>query len=152
MRFTTAFLLLLAAAVAFAGTPKKYGKAVSLKETTKVSAILADPDRYDGKKVRVEGVVVDVCKKRGCWIRLGSDKEFENIQFKVEDGVIVFPMDAKGKNAVAEGIVEVTKLTREELIEQGKHHAEETGEEFDPSTIKGPKIIVRIMGEGAVIK
>ena len=152
MRATHILVLVLIAAIAFAGSPKKYGKPVTLKETTKVSEILANPEKYDGKNVRVEGVVVDVCKKRGCWIRVGSDKEFESIQFKVDGGVIVFPLDAKGKTAVAEGVVEVTTMTKEELIEQGKHHAEETGEEFDPSTIKGPKTTVRIMGEGAVIK
>lgn len=152
MRCTTLVVALLVAAAAFAGSPKKYGKALSLKETTKVSEILDNPKAYDGKRVRVEGVVVDVCKKRGCWITLGSDREFESIRFKVEDGVIVFPMDAKGRSAVAEGVVEVREYSVEEQIEQGRHHAEETGEEFDPSTVKEPKVTVRILGEGAIIK
>lgn len=150
-------LMLLAVAVlvagaAIAGPAKKYGKALTVKETTKISVILADPEKYNGKKVKVEGAVVGVCEKRGCWIRLASDKEFETIQLKVEDGVIVFPMDAKGKNAVAEGTVEVRKVSVEDQIAQGKHHEEETGEKFDPSTVKGPKTIIRIMGEGAEIR
>jgi hypothetical protein len=152
MRLSTLVVVLLLAAVAFGGTPKKFGKAVTLKETTRVSEILADPEKFDGRRVLVQGPVVDVCAKRGCWIRVGSDKEFETIQFKVDDGVIVFPMDAKGRSVRAEGIVSVTTTSKEELIEQGRREAKESGEKFDPSTVKGPRTIVRIMGEGAVLQ
>jgi hypothetical protein len=146
----TAALLLLASMVT-AGSPKKYGKHLTLKEKTKVSDILAAPEKYKGKKVLVEGAVVDVCEKRGCWIELGSDKEFESIIFKVDDGVITFPMSAKGKTARAEGVVSVTTLSKEDRIERGKKQAADEGTTFDPSTITGPKTTVRIMGEGAVI-
>ena len=144
--------LALTASLAFAGSPKNYGKTLTLKEVTRVSEILANPEKFNGKRVRVQGAVVDVCSKRGCWIRLASDKEFESILFKVDDGVIVFPMDAKGKTAVAEGVISAKTYTVEQLIEQGKHQAEETGKPFDPSTVKGPKTVVRIMGEGASIQ
>lgn len=145
-------VLALTASLAFAGSPKNYGKALTLKDVTRVSDILANPEKYNGKRVRVQGAVVDVCSKRGCWIRLASDKEYESIVFKVDDGVIVFPMDAKGKTAIAEGVISAKTYTVEQLIEQGKHTAEETGKPFDPSTVKGPKTVVRIMGEGASIQ
>lgn len=136
------------------GKDQKYGKPLTLKKKTNISAILANPDSFNGKRVLVEGLVIDVCEKRGCWMNIASDKEFEFIQFKVEDGVIVFPMEAKGKKATAEGIISVINQTEEQLIEQARHHAEEQGEldSFDPSTITGPKIVIRLMGEGAVIK
>lgn len=149
---TIACVLALTASLAFAGNPKNYGKTLTLKEVTRVSEILANPEKFNGKRVRVQGAVVDVCSKRGCWIRLASDKEYESIVFKVEDGVIVFPMDAKGKTAIAEGVISAKTYTVEQLIEQGKHQAEETGKPFDPSTVKGPKTVVRIMGEGASIQ
>lgn len=133
--------------------PKQFGKPLTVKKATKVSEILANPEKHDGKRVLVEGPIVDVCAKRGCWIQIGSDKEFEMIQFKVDDGVIVFPMEAKGKKVRAEGIVSVTTLTRDQLIEQARHHAEEQGklDEFNPDSIKGPKTVIRLNGEGAVI-
>lgn len=149
---TIACVLALTASLAFAGNPKHYGKTLTLKDVTRVSEILANPEKFNGKRVRVQGAVVDVCSKRGCWIRLASDKEYESIVFKVEDGVIVFPMDAKGKTAIAEGVISAKTYTVEQLIEQGKHQAEETGKPFDPSTVKGPKTVVRIMGEGASIQ
>ncbi len=149
---TLVLALCCSAVFAFGGSPKNYGKSLTLKGTTKISEILAHPGKYDGKKVRVEGAVVDVCKKRGCWIKLASDREYESIQFKVDDGVIVFPMEAKGKNAIAEGVVSVRTYSVDELIKQGEHQAEEQGTTFDPSTVQGPKTVVRLMGEGAVIK
>lgn len=137
--------------VALAGE-KNYGKKLTLKEKTKVSDILANPGEFAGKKVLVEGTVVDVCQERGCWIKVSSDKEFESIRIKVEDGVIVFPMEAKGKSALAEGIVSVKTYSKEDLIKQGEMHAKEEGTTFDPATVTGPKTVVQIKGEGAVIK
>ena len=58
------------------------------------------------------------------------------------------------KSALRRGVdvVVATPGRLEDLIEQGKHQAEEQGTKFDPSTVKGPKTVVRIMGEGAVIR
>jgi hypothetical protein len=144
--------LLLSAQALLGGSPKKYGKALTLKSKTSVSEILASPAKFDGKRVQIEGAVVDVCESRGCWIELASDKEFESIIFKVDDGVMVFPMSAKGKTARAEGLIKVTTLSKEDLIERGKKQAAEEKTTFDPSSVKGPKTVVRLMGEGAVIE
>ncbi len=148
-----ALVLVLAftATLSFAGS-KNYGKKLTLKETTKVSDILAEPEKYDGKRVLVEGTVTGVCEKRGCWITIASEKEFETLRFKVDDGVIVFPLDAKGKTARAEGVLSVKTHSKEELIKQGEMHAKEEGKTFDPSTVKGPKTVVMLKGEGAVIR
>ncbi len=129
------------------------GKPITLTDATKVSHILADPDAYIGKTVRIEGPVVDVCAHRGCWIDIGSDKPFEMITVKVNDGEIVFPMTAKGHDAIVEGVVEKLHWTKEEVLEIKKHQAEEAGEEFDPNDpeIK-ERTIYRIKGLGAIIK
>ena len=120
-----ACVLVAASMIAMAGNPKNYGKPLTVERDDEGVRDLAHPEKYDGKRVRVEGSVVDVCSKRGCWIKLSSDREFESILFKVDDGVIVFPMDAKGKTAVAEGVVAAKNYTVEQLIEQGKKQAEE---------------------------
>jgi len=147
-----ALALLLTSTLSLAGGAKKYGKDLTVSEKTKVSDILASPQKYDGKRVRVEGAIVDVCPSRGCWIKVASDKEFESIRFKVDDGVIVFPLDAKGKSAVAEGTVSVRVVSVEDQIKSGEERAKEEGTTFDKSTVKGPKTIVTIKGEGAEIK
>ena len=70
----------------------------------------------------------------------------------MEDGVIEFPADAKGRSAVAEGIVSVRTLTMEDQIKQGKHLAKEAGTTFDPKSVRGPKVSVQINGEGAEVR
>ncbi len=142
----------LLCSLAIAGAKKKYGKSLTLKKVTPISSILETPEKYKGQKLLVEGTIVDVCAKRGCWIKIAGDKEFEALRFKVEDGVISFPMDAKGKKARAEGILSVETVSQEDLIAEGKKHAEETGEKFDPSTITGPETYVQLQGLGAEVK
>jgi hypothetical protein len=150
--FRLMIFLLLCASIALSGGEKKYGKAMTTKEVTKISEILADPGKFNGKRVRVEGAVVDVCAKRGCWMKIAGDKEFESIRIKVEDGVIVFPMEAKGKIAAAEGVVSVKTTSVEDQIKEGEHMAKEEGKTFDPASVKGPKTAIQIQGDGAVIR
>ena len=102
------FVLIIALALSsqiFADEAEKYGADLTLSEKTPISEILADAESFVGKKVLVEGTVVGVCAKRGCWINLSGDKEFEQIRIKVNDGEIVFPMEVKGKTATVEGEV-----------------------------------------------
>lgn len=142
-------LALLAAAPALAET--KYGKPLSNAAPVKVSELMAKPDAYVGKLVKVEGLVTEVCPKRGCWINVAGDKEFQTIRVKVEDGVIVFPLTDKGKKVVAEGTFTKMELTKEQAIERAKHHAEETKTKFDPASVTGPQTVYQIMGTGAVV-
>ena len=149
--FLITAVLLLTATYAYAETTV-YGNGVQLEETTKISALLDNPGKYLGKRVRVSGMVIEVCAKRGCWIYLASDRQYEKIQIKVTDGVIVFPMNASGKQATVEGIVEELNMSREDLIRYKQHLAEEKGIPFDPSTVKEGQKIIRIKGIGAEIK
>src|SRR5512137_3029904 len=115
----TALIVTLCFAIGLSAAVKKYGKDLTLKETTKVSDIYANPDKFNGKAVKVQGAIVEVCEMKGCWIALASDKEFQQIRFKVDDGVIVFPLDAKGLTATVEGVVTVTVESEADQLEHG---------------------------------
>jgi hypothetical protein len=167
----SAAALLLCVTVVSAAAVKKYGKPLTVKETTKISDIYAKPDAFNGKRVKVKGPIVDVCEMKGCWIAIGSDKEFQTIRFKVDEGVIVFPMDSKGLTATVEGVLSVTVMSVADQIaaggemaaemgghEMGKEAGKEMGKEmgkekkpFDPKSIKGPKTVIMIKGEGAEV-
>ncbi|MDX1699320.1 MAG: DUF4920 domain-containing protein [Melioribacteraceae bacterium] len=140
---------------------KKYGAELSLTEKTPISKILADAENFVGKKVLVEGTVVGVCAKRGCWISLSSDKEYEQIRVKVNDGEIVFPMEAKGKTAIVEGEVYSVVVEGEQCSGncEGEHkeggHKEgehKEGEDNCCEKVKTKKKVYLIKGLGAVIK
>ena len=139
-----------AAASPFEG--ELFGEALTLTEITPISVIHDAPGDFVGERVLVEGQVVAVCESRGCWIDVESDREFEKIQIKVDDGVIVFPMSLRGRTALVEGTVERLDLTHEEAIAAAEHRAEEKGESFDPASVTGPETIYRIRGIGAVVR
>jgi len=130
---------------------KTLGQPISLKDTVAISKILASPENYVGQRVLVKGRVVDVCKKRGCWMEIASDKNFQSIRVKVKDGVIVFPLEARGKTALVEGVVEKLVVSKEQLIRSMKHHAQEQGLPFDSTKITSGKTIYRLKGIGAKI-
>lgn len=135
----------------FAKDVKKYGKEItSTTEKVNVSELLKNPKNYEGKKVLVEGTILNVCEKRGCWIELSSDKEFESIRVKVKDGEIVFPMEAKGKTAVVEG--EFYSFEVETDAEcSGKECEDEKDKEKCNHDKKQVKTIYQIKGLGAEI-
>ncbi len=129
----------------------KLGKELTLNEKTKISGILSNPTDYIGKKVLVEGEVLAVCKMAGCWMEV-TDENGKKIRVKVKDGEIVFPEEAIGKTAVVEGEVYKIELDEEQAKNYLEHMAEDAGEEFDESSVKGPMTLYQIKGFGAVIQ
>ncbi len=145
------FTLLMSANL-LADDAKKYGQEITSTEKVKVSEILENPKNYEGKKVLVEGTILNVCAKRGCWIEIASDKEFESIRIKVKDGVIVFPMEAKGKTALVEGeFYSFTVETDAECAGEDCGDHKKEGEEGCEHGEKQVKTIYQIKGLGAEI-
>jgi desulfoferrodoxin (superoxide reductase-like protein) len=136
----------------FGDDKNKYGKEITLEEKTQISDILSNPEDYLDETVLIEGEVLDVCPKMGCWMEIKSDVEGEKIKIKVKDGEIVFPEEAEGHMALIEGKVYKIELSKEEAISYYEHHAEEKGEAFDPSTITEAVTIYQIKGIGAEIE
>ena len=152
--FVILTLLAFLSIINFAEEAKKYGAEITLEQKTTISEILADAESFVGKKVLVEGTVVGVCAKRGCWMDISGDKEFEKIKIKVNDGEIVFPMEAKGKNALVEG--EVYSIVTEGEGCGGdcadEHKESEKGEDHKCEHEKTTKKVYMIKGLGAVIQ
>ncbi len=129
-----------------------YGDGVKQSDTVAITALLENPEAYAGKSVRVEGTVTDVCPKRGCWFDMAGEKPGQKLRFKVQDGVMVFPMDAKGKSAAAEGVVTLQTLSLEETRRYLEYQASEYGADVDPDNVTEPMTIVRLDGTGALVK
>jgi hypothetical protein len=164
------FLILIAmisfaAAPALAGDGKSYGEGVSITEATPIDTLIENADDYVGKKVRVDGVITGVCKKRGCWMQVTDKDSGNGVRIKVEDGVIVFPYESMGHEAAAEGVFEAIKLTPEQIkARQAAAHGHAPGEDCDGEGPKGAgagagcdapvvdQYVYMIRGTGAVIK
>jgi hypothetical protein len=128
------------------GSPLKEAQAVTIAQ------LLSKPDSFVGKAVRIEGKITDVCPMAGCWIDVQDQDAAPTIRFKVKDGEIVFPVEAKGKPVQAEGIFAKMELDAEQAERYRKHMAEELGEAYDPEAESGAMVVYRIDGVGATIR
>ncbi len=99
-------MLCLAASAVAQPAGKVYGAGVSAESAVTVQALLDHPDRYVGRTVRVDGTVSAVCQAMGCWLEIGDPAIGRGVRFKVQDGVVVFPRDAVGRTASAQGVFE----------------------------------------------
>jgi hypothetical protein len=119
---------LLVLAAPLAGEEIKLGTGVALTTSTPIKALVDDPAAHVGKTVRVDGVATAVCTHMGCWMAVAAegDEKGPTVRLKVDDGVIVFPVAAKGKKVSAEGVFEVVGATADSndaAAEHAKHDA-----------------------------
>ena len=142
------------ALVAFSGTAStttSYGKALSGASPVRISDLVRSPEQYLGKTVRVEGLVQDICPMKGCWIDILERQGHETIRFQVPDGVIVFPVEARGREVVAEGVLHKREMSKRQATSWLRHLAEEKGEPFDASSVTGPMVFYQLRGLGAEV-
>jgi hypothetical protein len=74
---------------------------------------LKEPQKYDGKKVVIEGVVTRVCQAEGCWVEIGPKAEGDGSVRVTFDHKFVVPKDASRMNFRAEGTLKVKTLSKE---------------------------------------
>jgi hypothetical protein len=86
----------------------QYGSGVSLATATPLAQLLESPAAFEGRTVRIDGTVTAVCEHMGCWMSFTADgvPAGQTFLVKVDDGVIVFPVTAKGRRASAQGVIE----------------------------------------------
>ncbi|MBY0503599.1 MAG: DUF4920 domain-containing protein [Bryobacteraceae bacterium] len=145
----TLLTLIAAGALTLAAKNQDLGKPLTLKQPMNVGTVVSQPEPLIGKTVQVKGKVTEVCTMAGCWMALVDPETSQTLRIKVNDGEIVFPKEAIGKLALAEGTLKKMVLTKEQTIARMKHEAEETGRKFDPAKITSGMTIYQINGTGA---
>jgi len=99
------------------------------------------------ENVKVEAKVVDVCPKKGCWLKLELPNN-QTAMVKMKDYGFFLPVAAKGKTVVIEGDVSMKTIS----VAEQKHYAEDakkTQEEID--AITEPKKEIKVMAKGIVV-
>jgi hypothetical protein len=135
-----------------AGEPLTLGQGVAVPEAVAISELLAHPQAWVGKTVRIDGTIQDVCPMRGCWIDVVGAGGPGMLRVKVTDGEIVFPADSKGRAVSAEGVFERLELKGEQAVGWMRHLAEEKKQPFDPASVPDPLVLYQIRGAGAVLR
>jgi hypothetical protein len=122
-----------------------YGEDISsdLAEV-QIADLLAKPDEYNGKNVKIIGNITDVCQSAGCWMILSDGTNTMRISTGHK---FFFPKDATGK-AVSQGTFKVI----EETEEHAKHMNEESkNPSMKTEDIKGPQKTFVVITTGTKI-
>ena len=139
-----AFFLVISLSAALADDVK-LGKGVTLKEATPIAKLVEAPADHVGKTVRVDGVATAVCESMGCWLAVAADdsKDAKTVRLEVEDGVIVFPVSAKGKKVAAQGLFEEIDALDEHGSEAASEHAKRDAKASKKYRIKATGALIR---------
>lgn len=82
-------------------------------ELVTVSAAVKRGKELDGKKVKLQGKVADVCTKMGCWFVVQGDTPADTIRISTKSHSIFVPMKAVGYTATVEGTLSLRVLSKE---------------------------------------
>lgn len=149
------FGLFFLAAIAVQAQPPKtpatpgttFGTTITAENATAVSelpALMADKQLAD---VKIEGKVLDVCPKKGCWLSLEMpDKSITFVKFK--DYAFFVPLELIGKTVVVEGQAKKIETSVDEL----KHYAEDAKKSKEEiAAITEPKKEIRLTANGVLV-
>jgi hypothetical protein len=124
-----------------------YGKAINAEQAIEMTDLhqkLQSDTIYTGK---VEGKVVEVCKKKGCFMKL-ERASGEPVMVKFTDYAFFMPQNIVGKTVVVEGVAKVNETSVERL----KHFAEDAGKSKEEiAKITAPKKDIVIVADGVVV-
>jgi hypothetical protein len=123
----------------------QYGAGVKSADAVPVADVLAAPDKYVGKPVRVVGAISSVCQTKGCWMRLGGNP---NVMVKFKDYGFFMPLDSAGREAIVEGELSV----REIPVAEQRHYLEDAGKHAEAQKITAPTRQVSFMAAGVALK
>lgn len=115
----------VAAATVALAAQDRLGGGVQIDQPTPIADIVRNPEAYVGMTIRIDGTATAVCAHMGCWMAVSASDAADapTVRLKVEDGVIVFPVSAKGKAVSAQGTFERITADDAEGNEAASEHA-----------------------------
>lgn len=103
---------------------------------------------HDSLAMKVEGKIVEVCQKKGCWMELElANGESMRVTFK--DYGFFVPKDAGGKTVIMDGYAYNDTTS----VAQLRHYAEDGGKPKEEiEKITEPEVAVSFEAHGVIIK
>jgi hypothetical protein len=125
------------------------GAALSDKaEKVSLSEAIKNPEKFAGKTVLVEGVIVRSCKKEGCWMELAADKQSPSVRVSMKKHSFFIPLESAGYKAKAEGVLTVKTLSKEMV----DHLIKDDGAKFDKRNPDGTVTEVSFEATGVELR
>lgn len=98
-------------------------------------------------ETKVKAKIVDVCPKKGCWLKLQVN-DSTTAMVKMKDYGFFLPLAAKGKTVVLDGEIKMKNTSVEEL----RHYAEDAKKSKEEiAAITKPEKEIRVTAKGIVV-
>jgi len=106
---------------------------------------LKDGDTID---VKFASSINEVCKSKGCWMKLDLGDQKESM-VRFTDYGFFMPLDSDNKEVIVDGRAYVTKMS----VKEQQHYAEDAGQsEEEIAKIKDPKYTYAFEADGVLMK
>ena len=149
------FLTLIALLVFFSCTKQNtnnytlIGEEMNTANALEVSALaekMNDSNSLDN--MVVSGSVSDVCKAKGCWMKIDLPNG-ETMRVTFKDYALFMPQDITGKEVMIHGVASKKEISLEEL----QHYAKDAGKsDTEIAAIDKPEIQLTFEADGVIIK
>lgn len=118
--------------------------AISKEEMAKKFELLKSGDTV---AIKFSSNINEVCKKKGCWMKLDLGKEKESM-VRFTDYGFFMPLDADDKDVIVSGRAYVTEISVSEL----QHYAEDAGKsEEEIAKITEPEFTYAFEADGVLL-
>lgn len=126
----------------------EYGQGVSADEYLTVKKLEKKLDTDSTYSGSVKGNIVEVCTKKGCFMKLTDDNSGELITIRFKDYGFFMPQDIVGKTVAVEGDAKVTVHS----VKQLQHWAEDAGKSKEEiASIQSPRKTIEIIATGVKV-
>lgn len=127
------------------------GKAFQVKEVTDLEAIAKDPKKYEGKTVRVAGLVTAHCHHRRAWFAIRKSADSKLVLRIQTAPAFLVPKNVKHNQTQgeAEGVVALKTVPEKYAKHMAKEHGLFGGQ---PDKVNGPQVVGMIKATGATLK
>ena len=125
-----------------------FGEMIDAEGAKTMADLSTGMEGKDSLNIKIAAVAKDVCKKKGCWMKVETASgDMMRVTFK--DYGFFVPMDITGKEVVMEGTAYLDTTSVEDL----RHYAEDGGAtEEEIAAITEPEIATTFVATGVMIK
>jgi len=130
---------------------ESYGKSIIADDAIAVKSmqtLYKDLKVGDSIDTKMTAKVDEVCKAKGCWMKLNLDNG-EQVMVKFKDYGFFMPKDIEGKEVIVNGKAYVKEVS----VDEQRHYAEDAGENEDAiAAITEPKKTYSFEADGVLLK
>lgn len=153
MKFLSLTMFLFFSAFLASAQPKpavqgqQYGESIAASGALPVERLRQKMGSENSLNTKVQGRVVDVCTKKGCFMKLDRG-DGQTVMVRFKDYGFFVPADIKGKNVVVDGVARQETLS----VKQLQHYAADAGkDETEIAKITEPRQQLNFEAKGVLV-